>query len=225
MSSFRVKTVMFDLDGTLINSAPEIAFAANQTLAALNLSTLSESQITDYIGEGAHVLIQRCLTASLQQTPEEDVLERAIALFFTCYEKIVGDSLPFDGVVAGLQALWRRDFKLACVTNKSERFSIPLLEQSGLLGFFDCVVSGDSLPQKKPHPLPLQHVCNKFEVPTYEAMLVGDSNTDVEAAHAAGSFIITVPYGYNQGQHIDEARVDAAITDLTELSNLIELLK
>ncbi len=225
MSLFRVKAIMFDLDGTLINTAPEIAFAANQMLADLNQPTLSLAQITQFIGEGAQVLIKRCLTKTLGIEPDAAFFEQAQALFFSHYAKIVGNSLPYDGVLSGLQRLWVKDVKLACVTNKPEKFTLPLLRQSGLADFFDCVVSGDSLPQKKPHPLPLQHVCKKLDVPEYEAMLVGDSNTDIEAAHAAGCFIITVPYGYNQGKPIDESQVDAPINNLTELSNLIELLK
>ncbi|NOT14306.1 MAG: phosphoglycolate phosphatase [Methylotenera sp.] len=224
MSQFRVKAIMFDLDGTLIDSAPEIAAAANQMLADLNLPTLPVLQIQSYIGEGAQMLIKRCITGDLDGEPEVSQLERAQALFFEYYAKIVSNSQPFDGVLAGLQTVWRRGFKLACVTNKPEKFTLPLLAQSGLADFFDCVVSGDSLPQKKPNPMQLQHICKKLRVPEYEAMLVGDSNTDIEAAHAAGCFIITVPYGYNQGKAIDESRVDAVISDLTELSNLIELI-
>lgn len=215
---------MFDLDGTLIDSAPEIAFAANQTLADLNLPTLPQSQVTSYIGEGAQTLIKRCLTGKLNAEPDIKLFEQALALFFEYYSGNVADSQPFDGVINGLQLLWRRGFKLACVTNKPEKFTLPLLAKSGLADFFDCVVSGDSLPQKKPHPMQLQHICKKMAVPEYEAMLVGDSNTDIEAAHAAGCFIVTVPYGYNQGKPIDESKVDAAINDLTELSNMIELL-
>jgi phosphoglycolate phosphatase len=224
MSQFRVKAIMFDLDGTLINSAPEIAFAANQMLADLNLPALSQSQITRFIGEGAQVLIKRCLTGQHNAEPDAGQFEQAQALFFAHYAKVAGNSQPYNGVVAGLQQVWRRGFKLACVTNKPEKFTLPLLQQSGLADFFDCVVSGDSLPEKKPHPLPLQYVCKKLKVPEYEALLVGDSNTDIEAAHAAGCFIITVPYGYNQGKPIDESKVDESINDLTELSNFIELL-
>ncbi|HOY71274.1 MAG TPA: phosphoglycolate phosphatase [Methylotenera sp.] len=224
MSQFRVKAVMFDLDGTLIDSAPEIAFAANQMLADLHLPTLPQSQIEHYIGEGAQVLIKRCLTGRLNVEPEAALFEQAQTLFFAHYSNNVANSQPFNGVVSGLKMLWRHGFKLACVTNKPEKFTLPLLAKSGLAEFFDCVVSGDSLPHKKPHPMQLHHICKKLDVPEYEAMLVGDSNTDIEAAHAAGCFIITVPYGYNQGKPIDTSKVDATVNDLTELSNKIALL-
>ncbi len=224
MPQFRVKAVMFDLDGTLLDTAPEIASAANQTLADLNLPELPKEQVINYIGEGAQVLIKRFLTGRLNTEPDVGLFEQAQHLFFAHYANNVTHSRPFDGVLEGLQTVWRRGFKLACVTNKPEKFSLPLLVQTGLADFFDCVVSGDSLEKKKPHPMQLHHICKKLDVPEYEAMLVGDSNTDIEAAHAAGCFIITVPYGYNQGKLIDTSRVDETINDLTELSNLIELL-
>lgn len=225
MSQFRVKAIMFDLDGTLIHSAPEIADAANQTLADLNLPALSQVQIANFLGEGAQSLIKRFVTGTRDGEPDVALFEQAENLFFAHYANNVAHSQPFDGVLTGLQAVWRRGFKLACVTNKPEKFTLPLLAHSGLIDFFECVVSGDSLPKKKPHPMQLQHICKKLEVPEYEALLVGDSNTDIEAAHAAGCFIITVPYGYNQGKAIDESKVDATIKDLTELSHLIELIK
>ena len=224
MAQFRVKAVMFDLDGTLIDSAPEIAFAVNQTLADLCLPVLPQSKIAHYIGEGAQVLIKRCLTGDLSAEPNAELFEQAQTKFFAHYSNNVANSQPFDGVVNGLQVLWRAGFKLACVTNKPEKFTLPLLVKSGLAEFFDCVVSGDSLPNKKPHPMQLHHICKKLDVPEYEALLVGDSNTDIEAAHAAGCFIVTVPYGYNQGKPIDTSKVDATINDLTELSDMIELL-
>jgi len=122
--------------------------------------------------------------------------------------------------------LRNKGFKLACVTNKPEKFTLPLLQKSGLAEFFEIVVSGDSLPKKKPDPMQLQHICEKLGVHTFEAMLVGDSDTDIAAAHAAGCFIVTVPYGYNQGRPIDESKVDATIADLTELvsKDLVALL-
>lgn len=221
MSQFKVRALMFDLDGTLVNTAPEIAQAANAMLKALGLPILPYAQIKSYIGEGAQVLIQRCLAGATHATPAPAVLAEAQALFFKHYADNVMDSLPFDGVEAGLAALKQRDFKLACVTNKPEKFTMPLLQQSGLAQYFEMVVSGDTLAKKKPDPIQLHHICAEFDVMEAEAMLVGDSATDIAAAQAAGCFIVTVPYGYNQGQAIDETQVDATIRDLTELSALL----
>ena len=218
---FKVKAIMFDLDGTLIHTAPEIAAAANLMLADLGREKLPYSQVESYIGEGAVVLIKRCLTEQIDGEPEANLFAQAESLFFAHYANNVAVSKPFDGVVEGLQAIWSKNLKLACVTNKPEKFTLPLLKESGLADFFDLVVSGDSLPKKKPHPMQLQYICTQFDVLETESMLVGDSNTDIAAAQAAGCFIVTVPYGYNQGKIIDESQVDATINDLTALSSLL----
>lgn len=221
MSQFKVSALMFDLDGTLLNTAPEIAQAANAMLADMGLPQLPYAQIKSYIGEGAQVLIQRCLVGALNNAPEPMLLEKAQPLFFAHYANNVTESLPFDGVQAGLELLKQRDLKLACVTNKPEKFTGPLLAASGLAEFFEIVVSGDTLSKKKPDPIQLHHICAEFNVIEMEAMLVGDSATDIAAAQAAGCFIVTVPYGYNQGRPIDESQVDAVIRDLTELPPML----
>lgn len=221
MPQFKVSALMFDLDGTLLNTAPEIAQAANAMLADMGLPALPYAQIKSYIGEGAQMLIQRCLAGALGGAAESALIERAQPLFFAHYADNVTLSLPFDGVQAGLEALKQRDLKLACVTNKPEKFTQPLLAASGLATFFEIVVSGDTLPKKKPDPIQLHHICAKFDVIEMEAMLVGDSATDIAAAQAAGCFIVTVPYGYNQGKSIDESQVDAMIRDLTELPSIL----
>ncbi len=212
---------MFDLDGTLVHTAPEIAVAANLMLADLGISALPYSQIESFIGEGAQTLIMRCLTEQLNAESDAALFEQAQHLFFTHYANNVAESKPYNGVIDGLQAICNKGFRLACVTNKPEKFTLPLLQKSGLADFFEMVVSGDTLPKKKPNPIQLQHICAKFDVPVYEAMLVGDSATDIQAAQSAGCFIVTVPYGYNQGKAIDTSQVDATIDDLTDLTTLI----
>lgn len=213
---------MFDLDGTLLHTAPEIATAVNLMLADLNMPTLPAVQIQSYIGEGATALIKRCLTGQKNVEPEPALFAKAEPLFYAHYASNLTASKPYEGVVDGLQALWSKGLKLACVTNKPEAFTLPLLKSSGLADFFDLVVAGDTLHKKKPDPIQLHHICAKFDVPEYEAMLVGDSNTDIAAAQAAGCFVVTVPYGYNQGKPIDESQVDATIQDLTELIELLD---
>ena len=220
-SKFKVKAVMIDLDGTLVHTAPEIAAAANLMLADLDLPMLPYSQVEGYIGEGAIVLIKRCLTGQKNVEPNNTLFEKAEALFFTHYAENAANSKPYDGVIDGLQALWNKGYRLACVTNKPEEFTLPLLQASGLADFFEIVVSGDTLHKKKPDPTQLHHICRKFDVPEFEAMLVGDSATDIAAAHAAGCYIVTVPYGYNQGRPLDVSQVDATINDLTELVEIL----
>jgi phosphoglycolate phosphatase len=218
---FKVSAVMFDLDGTLLNTAPQIAEAANRMLADLDLQALPYQQVKSYIGEGAQTLIKRCLTGQLNVEPEAVLYQKAQPLFFEHYANNVIESQPYDGVVEGLEAIRKKSIKMACVTNKPERFTLPLLQQSGLIDYFELVVSGDTLAKKKPDPIQLHHTCAELDVIEMEAMLVGDSATDIAAAHAAGCFIVTVPYGYNQGRPIDESKVDAMIMDLTELQYLL----
>jgi len=218
--AFNVKAVMFDLDGTLIHTAPEIAAAINAMLADLNLPALPTKQIQAYIGEGAQTLIRRSVSAS--KAADDALLERAQALFFEHYAKTVIMSKPYPKVLEGLEGLKQKGLRLACVTNKPERFSLPLLEASGLLPYFELVVAGDTLAKKKPDSIQLHYICAEFSVLEAEAMLVGDSLIDVQAAHAAGCYIVTVPYGYNHGSPIDEAMVDASINDLTDLLALID---
>jgi phosphoglycolate phosphatase len=220
---FAVKAVMIDLDGTLLHTAPEIAVAANRMLEALGSPALPPSQVQNFIGDGAPVLIKRCLTATLGAEPQAELFERAEQLFSEHYANNVTESKPFEGVEDGLRALSDAGFRLACVTNKPERFTLPLLKKSGLDQYFELVISGDTLAKKKPDPIQLLHICAEFDVLTAEAMLVGDSATDVESAWAAGCYMVTVPYGYNQGKPMDANRVDATIDDLTELTKILTL--
>ncbi len=212
---------MFDLDGTVIDTAPQIAEAMNLTLAELGLKKLSHSQIAGYIGDGAAALIKRCLTGDLHIEPDARLFERAQTIYFAHYANNVSESLPYKDVKASLQAVKNKGFKMACVTNKPEKFTLPLLQTSGLLDLFELVVSGDSLPKKKPDPMQLQYICAKLGVLESQAILVGDSNTDIAAARAAGCSIVTVPYGYNQGKPIVANTVDAIINDLSKLTTIL----
>lgn len=220
---FQVKLVMFDLDGTLLDTAPQIAEAANRMLVALGKQMLPQALISTFIGEGVQNLIKRCLTGHVHAEPEAELFAKAQPLYHDFYAANANDSQPFSGALSALNQLKTLGYHLACVTNKPEAFTLPLLEKAGLAGFFEIVVSGDTLPKKKPDPLPLLHICQKLGVLPAEAMLVGDSETDIQAAHAAGCFVVTVPYGYNQGRAIDAATVDATVQQLTEVANLLEL--
>jgi len=134
--AFNVKAVMFDLDGTLVNTAPELAFAINQMLAELSLPTLPQQQIAAYIGEGAQALIKRCVTAGLSAEIDDALFQRAQDLFFAHYANNVTQSKPYAGVLDALTDLKNLGLRLACVTNKPEKFTLPLLRASGLMDFF-----------------------------------------------------------------------------------------
>ncbi|MBA3696862.1 MAG: phosphoglycolate phosphatase [Methylotenera sp.] len=221
MSKFKVKAVMIDLDGTLIHTAPEIARAANHMLAAMDRPVLAAKQIQGYIGEGAITLIKRCLTGHLTAEPDADLLAKAQNLFFDAYAQVVAESKPYPKVIEALQALKGAGMHLACVTNKPAAFTKPLLEKSGLAQYFDFVVSGDTLKKKKPEPDQIFYICEKFGISVQEAVLIGDSKTDIQAARNAGCYIFTVPYGYNQGYSIEINTVDALIDHLGDTLRFI----
>ena len=221
-AKLKIKLIMFDLDGTLMHTAPEIATAINLMLADLGLQTLPASQVQNYIGEGSEVLLKRCLTGQLNTEPDVALFNKAETNFFAHYANNLTQSLPYDGVVNALKALQNKGYRLACVTNKPAQFTEPLLIASGLHHFFEMVVSGDTLTKKKPDAMQLMHICAELNVSIEQALLVGDSATDIGAAKAAGCYIVTVPYGYNQGKAIDESSVDACIEDLTQLIALLK---
>jgi phosphoglycolate phosphatase len=216
-----IKAVLIDLDGTLVHTAPEIARAANNMLAKMNLPTLTVAQITMYIGDGATTLIKRCLTGQLDAEPEPTLLRTAQSLFFEFYQAIVTESQPYPSVMAGLQALKATGLRIACVTNKPHSFTIPLLQHCGLLPYFDLVVSGDTLAKKKPEPDQIFYVGKQFGVATKELVLIGDSKTDIVAARNAGCLMVAVPYGYNQGRRIDSSEVDALIEEIGDIVGLL----
>ncbi|NOU41257.1 MAG: phosphoglycolate phosphatase [Methylotenera sp.] len=212
---------MLDLDGTLVHTAPEISRAANSMLAKLNLPTLTAAQITTYIGDGATTLIKRCLTERIDGAPEPALLATAQALFFEYYAQIVTESQLYPNALAGLIAIKNAGLRTACVTNKPSSFTLPLLQKYDLLRYFDLVVSGDTLPRKKPEPDQILYVCEQFGVSVQNVAMVGDSKTDISAARSAGCRMFAVPYGYNQGQRIEATEVDALIDNIGDVLDLV----
>jgi phosphoglycolate phosphatase len=214
---------MIDLDGTLLDTAPDLATAANMMLKELGKAELPLETIQSYIGKGIEKLVKRSLTGDLDGEPDTDLLQRAMPLYERSYEKtLYVDTRAYPGVREGLNALRADGFRLACVTNKAEAFTLPLLRAAELLDYFDIVVSGDSLPKKKPDPMPLLHACERFEIEPHDMLLVGDSLNDAQAARAAGSHVFCVPYGYNEGRDVYELDCDAIVPSLYEATKLIQ---
>lgn len=219
-----VKMVMIDLDGTLIDTAPDIAACANRTLRDLGRAEWEEAKVRTWIGNGVPRLVKRALTGEMDGEPEAGLYARALERFWQHYRQHVSErSRPFPGVVDGLARLAAAGFELACITNKAEAFTRPLLEDLGLLGYFKLVLSGDSLPKQKPDPLPLVHACRHFAITPDHGVIVGDSSNDVQAARAAGMPVICVTYGYNHGHDIRESHPDAVVETLTDVPKLLQL--
>ena len=219
-----LKAVLLDLDGTLLETVGDIATAANMMRASFGFAPLDPAVIKTYVGKGIANLVAKTLKDAVGEVGPT-ALNVAVANFERQYEKCFGDtSIPFPGVVDGLEALRDKGFRLGCVTNKAEKFTLPLLEKTGLSGYFEIILSGDSLPEKKPHPLPLQHAAKFFECSTAELLLIGDSVNDAEAARAAGCPVFIVPYGYNEGQELRGLDCDVFIDDIPAALKFVKLL-
>ena len=219
-----VKMVMIDLDGTLIDSVPDLATAANRMLADLKRPAWDMAHYRAWIGNGVPRFVKRALTGEMQAEPEDKLNEQALALFRMHYAAAVSDlSRPYPGVVPALERLKAQGFSLACITNKAEAFTLPLLRNLDLYEYFQLVLSGDSLPKQKPDPLPLLHACKHFGIDSSHGVLVGDSSNDVHAARAAGMPVICVTYGYNHGHDIRQSLPDAVVDSLTDVPQYLRL--
>jgi phosphoglycolate phosphatase len=216
-----INAILLDLDGTLLHSAPELAEAANRMLRDMGRPAVSQELLMSYIGNGISWLVKRALTRDMHSEPEAGLYQQALPIFEKHYTDLSLQSKPFDGVFSGLDAMKQAGFRLGCITNKLARYTEPLLAESGLAQYFEIVLSGDSLPEKKPHPMPLLHAAKFFGVPPEQVLLIGDSLNDALAARAAGCPIFCVPYGYNHGKPVSELDVDAVIQDLSEALKLI----
>jgi phosphoglycolate phosphatase len=219
----RVKAVTFDLDGTLADSIPDLAAAANSMLRELGRPELPLGQVTNFVGKGIPRLVERALAGSIDGTASAEEMARALPVFERHYTEVNGrHSVLYPGVEEGLRALRAMRMPLACVTNKSGRFTMPLLEHLGIARFFEQVIGGDALPQKKPHPAQLLHVCKGFGIAPAEMLMIGDSVNDAQAARAAGCPVFCVPYGYNEGQDVRQLDVDAIVPSIVEAKQLIQ---
>ncbi len=216
-----IAAVAFDLDGTLVETLPDLHEAANRTLKDLGRSPIGVEKVRSYVGEGVDRLVKRMLTGTMTGEPDTDVFEQARSRFREHYrEVLVRASRPFPGVVPALDALRARGQKLACVTNKPEAFTLPLLEAVGLRARLDLVVAGDTLPRKKPDALPLLHCAQSFGVSAERLLMVGDSQTDIAAARAAGCPVFCVPYGYRGGMALTDLDCDAIVATVSEVLDL-----
>lgn len=218
-----IKAVVIDLDGTLLHTAPDLADAAKRMAEELGLPEISEDTVKTYIGNGVSRLVKRVLTRDMNAEPDAALFEKALPVYEKHYLAGVSrQSRPFHGVPEGLTALRAAGFRLACITNKAEKFTLPLLKDTGLISFFELILSGDSLPKKKPDPLPLLHACDVFGVQPDELLLIGDSLNDTQAARAAHCHVFCVPYGYNRGKSVSELDTDAVVESLLDAVKLIK---
>jgi phosphoglycolate phosphatase len=219
----RPQMILLDLDGTLIDSVPDLAFCVDAMMERLGRPPHGEAEVRKWVGNGVERLVRRALVGQLDGDPPEADYERAYPIFIELYrESTSRHSVLYPGVRDGLYYLTAEGYPLGCVTNKAAQFTEPLLRDLGIRDAFGIVISGDSLPRQKPDPLPLLHAAEHFGVRPEDALMVGDSVSDVKAARAAGFGIVCMSYGYNHGRDIREAEPDAVMDSLVEIRDLLE---
>lgn len=219
MSQSRIRAVLFDMDGTLVDTLPDIAAAVNAALAELKLRALDPVRIATLIGNGPRILSRRAL--DLQETLSADQRERLVAPLLEGYARnyaVQAGTLGrvFPGTLEGLRELSAAGFKLGVVTNALQHLAETVLARFAIAPLLQVVVGGDRVVRHKPHPEPLWQACNALDVGPHETLMVGDSINDVAAARAAGCEVVCLPHGYDQGQPVDELGCDvlAALTAL-----------
>jgi len=223
MSLKKPQMVLIDVDGTLVDSVPDLAWCVDEMMRQLGRAPYGEAEVRNWVGNGVERLVRRALIGQLDGEPDEADFAKAYPIFLQLYAANTSKrSTLYAGVKEGLEYLQSAGYKLGCVTNKAEQFTLPILKDLGIAAYFSIVVSGDTLEHKKPHPQPLLHAAEFFSVDPANAMMLGDSVSDVKAARAAGFQIICMSYGYNHGVDIRQASPDAVIDSMAELQALLE---
>lgn len=214
-----IEAVFFDLDGTLVDSAGDIHHALAWALADLGLPSVTPQQVRDWVGRGAGRLVQCALASfALSQDAQKQLHSAVLATFMQHYEAAACiDSQLYDGVVPFLQACQQQGLHMACITNKPYIPAKKLLHALNILTPFSLLLGGDSLEHRKPHPAPILHALQHYDLDPSQALMVGDSRNDVEAAHAAGVRCIALRYGYNHGEDIRACAPDLLLDSLAEL--------
>ncbi|WP_263261129.1 phosphoglycolate phosphatase [Pseudomonas sp. RIT-PI-S] len=212
------RLVMFDLDGTLIDSVPDLAAAVDSMLVQLGRAPAGIDAVRMWIGNGSRVLVRRALAGSLEHAEVSDEqADQALALFMAAYGNAHGATRVYPGVRETLKWLAGQGVEMALITNKAEQFVAPLLDELKLGRYFRWIIGGDTLPQQKPDPAALLHVMKMAGVNPAQALFVGDSRNDVHAAKAAGVACVALSYGYNHGRPIAEEAPSLVVDDLRAL--------
>jgi phosphoglycolate phosphatase len=222
VSIIKPEMILIDVDGTLVDSVPDLAYCVDEMMKQLDRPVHGEDRVRNWVGNGVERLVRRALIGQLDGEPEEVDFARAYPIFLELYKENTSKrSLLYPGIREGLDYLKAAGYRLGCVTNKAAQFTLPLLRDLGVHDDFELIVSGDTLPKKKPDPLPLLHAAEYFGVAPAHALMIGDSQSDVKAARAAGFQIVCMSYGYNHGEDIRDYAPDAVIDSLVEIKGLV----
>ena len=218
------EAILFDLDGTLIDSVPDLAVAVNEMLKVLERDTFSEDTIRYWVGNGAQMLVKRALSGKTEIDAQLDpaLFERALEIFLSIYAKnLCNDTKPYPNVPATLDRLHKAGYRLVIVTNKPYDFVEPILQGLKIDSLFEFWLGGDSLTVKKPDPQPLLHACERLELDVEKCVMVGDSKNDIQAANACQMQSVGVTYGYNYGEDIGIYDPDFIINDFAKLLEIL----
>jgi phosphoglycolate phosphatase len=214
--------ILIDVDGTLVDSVPDLAYCVDEMMKALGREPHGEAKVRDWVGNGVERLTRRALIGQLDGEPSDEDFAKGYPIFLELYKDNTSKrSCLYPGVREGLDYMKSQGYLLGCVTNKDAQFTIPLLKGLGIYDEFGIVVSGDTLPVKKPDPQPLLHAAAHFGVGAEDSLMLGDSKSDVTAARNAGFQIVCMSYGYNHGEDIRNYNPDAVIDSMVELKELL----
>ena len=212
--------LLFDLDGTLVDSAPDLALAVNKTLRDLNKEEYDQQTIHHWVGNGAKILIERALSGSSEINPALDsaLAQDALAIFLSHYQQcLCVESTLYDDVKTGLVTLKKSGFRLAIITNKPAIFIQPILAGLGIDNLFELLIGGDTLAERKPHPAPLHYALEQLKVSAAQCLMIGDSKNDILAAKAANIDSVGLTYGYNYGEDIAKYQPQWCFDSFAEL--------
>jgi phosphoglycolate phosphatase len=218
MSLNKPEMILIDVDGTLVDSVPDLAYCVDEMLKKMGMPTRGEAEVRHWVGNGVERLVKRALLNQLDGEPEQALYEQALPIFRELYAQNTSKrSHLYDGVKEGLDYMKQRGYRLGCVTNKAGEFTLPILRDLGVDDYFEVIICGDDTPRKKPDPLPLLTAAERMQVKPENALMLGDSQSDVKAARAAGFQIVCMSYGYNHGEDIRSFNPDAVIDSFSEL--------
>lgn len=214
--------VLIDVDGTLVDSVPDLAWCVDAMMNQLDMPEHGEQKVRHWVGNGVERLVKRALLNQLDGEPDTALYDRALPIFEDLYsENTSKRSCLYEGVAEALEFLKTTGVRIGCVTNKASQFTLPILRDLGIADYFETVICGDMVERKKPDPLPLLMAAKQLQSDPEKSLMLGDSMSDVKAARAAGFDIICMSYGYNHGEDIRDYNPDAVVDSMYEVKDLV----
>lgn len=215
--------VLIDVDGTLVDSVPDLAYCVDAMMDELGMPRRGEKRVRHWVGNGVERLVKRALVNQLDGEPDEALYARALPVFEALYRDNTSKrSCLYPGVQEALDFLQTTGVRIGCVTNKASQFTLPLLRDLGVHDYFEIVICGDMVERKKPDPQALLQAAEQLATEPQASMMIGDSMSDVNAARAAGFQIVCMSYGYNHGEDIRDYDPDAVVDSMVEIREIVD---